>query len=173
MDVALRISRTLSYSVIILSFCMKIPQILAILSAKHSKGVNVRGYWMEIGRYSACPWGGHAPCYCENICWLIYLYDLNSYLIGASYGYFNDFHISTYGEAILLAIQSKEYWSFFQGNEWSFFIDMIMFHKLFEQIIAIISQKLQWFLPAGCMIIFLSLYYGKFWSAENAAFALL
>ena len=38
---------------------------------------------------------------------LIILVSSNSYLIGASYGYFNDFHISTYGEAILLAIQSE------------------------------------------------------------------
>ena len=51
MESALFISRALSYSVITLSFCMKIPQILAILSSKHSKGVNIRGYWMEIGRY--------------------------------------------------------------------------------------------------------------------------
>ena len=48
---ALFISRSLSYSVIVLSFCMKFPQIVAIFSSKHSKGVNVRGYWMEIGRY--------------------------------------------------------------------------------------------------------------------------
>ena len=36
-----------------------------------------------------------------------YVYILYSYLIGASYGYFHSFHISTYGEAILLAMQSE------------------------------------------------------------------
>ena len=98
MDSALYISRMLSYSVILLSFGMKLPQILAILSSKHSKGVNARGYWMEIGRYLLM----------ILMCVLIHpCISINSYLIGASYGYFNDFHISTYGEAILLAIQSR------------------------------------------------------------------
>ena len=45
---ALTISRTLSFSVIVLSFCMKLPQISAIYSAGSSRGVNIRGYWMEI-----------------------------------------------------------------------------------------------------------------------------
>lgn len=48
MDTVLLISRSLSYSVILLSFCMKLPQILAIFSAKGSRGLNLRGYWMEI-----------------------------------------------------------------------------------------------------------------------------
>jgi len=49
-DYLLMISRTLSYSVILLSFCMKLPQISAIYSAKSSRGVHIRGTWMELAR---------------------------------------------------------------------------------------------------------------------------
>ncbi|XP_064383160.1 solute carrier family 66 member 3-like [Halichondria panicea] len=92
-DAALYISRALSYSVIALSFCMKFPQIIAIFSSKASKGLSARGYWMEIV----------------------------GYLIGSSYGYFHGFHISTYGEAILLAMQSAVIIAgvVYYGRQWS------------------------------------------------------
>ena len=48
MDTILLISRFLSFSVIALSFFMKLPQISAIYFAKSGRGLNVRGYWMEI-----------------------------------------------------------------------------------------------------------------------------
>ena len=86
----------------------------------------------------------------------------NSYLIGASYGYFKDFHISTYGEAILLAIQS-ECKICIKGPGYK--------ARNADSISSIIAM----YIPglAGCTIIFLVLYYGKLWNTENAAFALL
>lgn len=47
---ALAISRTLSFTVIVLSFFMKLPQVRAIYIAKSSRGVNIRGYWMDMAR---------------------------------------------------------------------------------------------------------------------------
>ncbi len=75
---SLRISRLLSYSVVAISFFMKLPQVLAILFSGNTRGLNLRTNWMEIG----------------------------TYLIGFSYGYTHQYHISIYGEAGLLAIQS-------------------------------------------------------------------
>ena len=61
-----------------LSFFMKLPQVLAILRTGRTEGVNLRTYWMEIG----------------------------AYLIGFFYGYTYGYHLSTYMEAGLLAVQS-------------------------------------------------------------------
>lgn len=102
------ISRALSYSVITLSFCMKFPQISAILSSKSSKGVNVRGYWMEVGRSNIVIVNAVLcfPIFEWLFIKLCITIHITSYLIGSSYGYFHGFPVSTYGEAILLAIQS-------------------------------------------------------------------
>jgi mannose-P-dolichol utilization defect protein 1 len=77
-DVLVFVSRCLSYSVIFLSIFMKVPQILALYSSGSSRGISARAYWLEI------------------LC----------YEIGVAYGYFYDIHVTTYGEAILLALQS-------------------------------------------------------------------
>lgn len=77
MDVSLQISRLLSFSVVGLSFFMKLPQVIDLLSSRSTEGLNLRTYWMEIG----------------------------TYLIGFSYGYTHGYHLSTYAEAGLLAIQ--------------------------------------------------------------------
>lgn len=74
---ALYISRFLSYTVVIISVCMKLPQISTLLVSGSATGVNLRSYWLEIG----------------------------TYLIGFFYGYTYDYHISTYAEAGLLAVQ--------------------------------------------------------------------
>lgn len=76
--VSLQISRVLSYSVVGICFFMKLPQVIAILTSRNTRGVNLKASWMEIG----------------------------SYLIGFSYGYTHGYHLSTYVEAGLLAIQS-------------------------------------------------------------------
>ena len=77
-SVSLLVSRCLSYSVVALSFFMKLPQVLAILRTGRTEGVNLRTYWMEIG----------------------------AYLIGFFYGYTYGYHLSTYMESGLLAVQS-------------------------------------------------------------------
>ena len=74
----MQISRLLSYTVVVLSVFMKLPQVKAILVSGSTKGINLRTYWMEIG----------------------------TYLIGFSYGYVHGYHISIYAEVGLLAIQS-------------------------------------------------------------------
>jgi len=47
-ELALTVSRSLSYSVIALSFCMKFPQIIAVISSRTGQGLSTRGYWMEM-----------------------------------------------------------------------------------------------------------------------------
>ena len=76
-QVALRVSRFLSYTVIAMSSIMKLPQVFAILQAGNSTGLNVKAYWMDL---TAC-------------------------LIGFSYGYAHGYHLTTYMEAGLIAIQ--------------------------------------------------------------------
>lgn len=51
MDALLVTSRLLSYSLIALSFFLKLPQIWAVYSARSSRGVSARAYWMEIAWY--------------------------------------------------------------------------------------------------------------------------
>lgn len=77
-EVALLISRTLSFTVVGLCFFMKLPQVMALLFSKNTKGMNLGTNWMELG----------------------------TYLIGFSYGYTHGYHISIYGDAGLLAFQS-------------------------------------------------------------------
>lgn len=91
--VALQISRVLSYSVVGICFFMKLPQVIAILTSRSTKGVNLKTNWMEIG----------------------------SYLIGFSYGYTHDYHFSTYFEAALLAIQSAAiiFLVIYYDNKWT------------------------------------------------------
>lgn len=48
MDAVLVVSRLLSYSLIALCFFLKLPQIWAVYSARSSRGVSARAYWMEI-----------------------------------------------------------------------------------------------------------------------------
>ena len=48
MDAMVFVSRSLSYSVIFLSLFMKLPQVLALYRAGSSRGISVRGYWLEI-----------------------------------------------------------------------------------------------------------------------------
>ena len=74
----LQISRALSYTVVGMSLFMKIPQVRTLLLSKDTKGVNLRTNWMEIG----------------------------AYLIGFSYGYTHEYHVSIYFESVVLAIQS-------------------------------------------------------------------
>ena len=47
-DSLLLVSRLLSYSVIMMSTCMKLPQVWKIYSAGSNKGISTRGYWLEI-----------------------------------------------------------------------------------------------------------------------------
>ena len=56
---------------------MRLPQIFAILQAGNSTGLSVKAYWMDL---AAC-------------------------LIGFSYGYAHGYHLTTYMEAGLIAIQ--------------------------------------------------------------------
>ncbi len=77
-ELALTVSRVLSYSVVAVCSVMKFPQIYTILSAKSATGISLRASWLEI----------------------------SSFLIGFFYGYTNNFNISTYGEAGLLALQA-------------------------------------------------------------------
>lgn len=44
----LYVSRSLSFSVIILSLVMKLPQVWKIYVAGTSKGISIRGYWLEV-----------------------------------------------------------------------------------------------------------------------------
>lgn len=93
-DSLLLVSRLLSYSVIMMSTCMKLPQVWKIYSAGSNKGISTRGYWLEIV----------------------------SYLIAASYGFFYDYHITTYFELIILAIQSSTIvaLSIIYSRQWNF-----------------------------------------------------
>ena len=76
--IALQISRVLSYTVLGMSFFMKMPQVKSLYASKSTEGMNFRSIWMEIG----------------------------SYLIGSSYGYTHGYHLSIYFECVVLAIQS-------------------------------------------------------------------
>lgn len=76
-ETVLNVSRFLSYTVVIISVFMKLPQISTLLASGSAEGVNLRSYWLEIG----------------------------AYLIGFFYGYTYDYHISIYAEAGLLALQ--------------------------------------------------------------------
>ena len=44
------------------------------------------------------------------ICAMLIAYPLHcSFVIGSAYAYFYDFHLTTYGDAVLLAVQCKCY----------------------------------------------------------------
>ena len=76
-ELALVVSRTLSYSVMSLCVLMKLPQIRSLLSSKSAAGISLRSYWLEI----------------------------STYFIGFFYGYVNDFHFSVYAESGFLILQ--------------------------------------------------------------------
>ena len=73
-----QVSRFLSYTVIVISVFMKLPQVFAIFISGNTEGVNLKTYWLEIA----------------------------TYLIGFFFGYTHGYHISIYLESGLLAIQS-------------------------------------------------------------------
>lgn len=72
------VSRLLSYTVVGISLFMKVPQIRALFTSRDTKGINLRSNWMDIG----------------------------AYLIGFSYGYTHEYHVSIYFESVVLAVQS-------------------------------------------------------------------
>ena len=78
-----------------------------------------------------------------------------SFLIGSSYGYFNDFHITTYGESILLAAQSEQI--------------MGVQHAAAEplHISPSPSTHTRMHTHAGAIILYLTVKYGRKWNAEN------
>lgn len=76
-SLTLIISRSLSYIAIVICVFMKLPQVMALLKSRNTKGIDVRSYWMEL---SAC-------------------------LIGFSYGFSHEYHVSIYLDALLIAIQ--------------------------------------------------------------------
>ena len=78
-NVAVAVSRVLSYSVIFVCGIMKLPQIYALLLSQTAKGINLRSCWLEIG----------------------------TFLIGFFYGYANNFHYTTYAEAGFLILQAS------------------------------------------------------------------
>ncbi len=77
-DWPLWISRLLSYTVVAVSLILKLPQVIALLRSKNTKGVDLRACWMSVG---GC-------------------------LIGFSYGYIHGYHITTYMEAGVVAVQT-------------------------------------------------------------------
>ncbi len=89
----LEISRFLSYTVIGMSLFMKIPQIRALFVSSSTEGINLRTNWMEIG----------------------------AYLIGLSYGYTHEYHVSIYFESGVLAIQNGViiFLVIFKENRWT------------------------------------------------------
>lgn len=77
-EIALYISRFLSFTVVLTSVFAKWPQVAALLASGSAEGMNLRSYWLESAIY----------------------------LIGFFYGYTYDYHLSIYVEAGLLAVQN-------------------------------------------------------------------
>ena len=78
MESLLFVSNILSYSVITMCLWVKLPQVASIVRAGNTKGLSLRGYWMDM----AC------------------------YVFGTSYAFYLGNPISTYAESILLAAQT-------------------------------------------------------------------
>ena len=57
MESLLFVSNILSYSVITMCLWVKLPQVASIVRAGNTKGLSLRGYWMDMawwGDVSAC-----------------------------------------------------------------------------------------------------------------------
>jgi len=78
-NIALAVSRILSYSVVSVCVVMKLPQIYSLLSSQSATGINLRSCWLEI----------------------------STFFIGFFYGYVNHFHYTIYADAGFLIVQSS------------------------------------------------------------------
>ena len=104
-DWVLVISRVLSFSVILLSTCMKLPQLLKIYTAGTNRGISIRGYWLEVASLVYKP-DRPALVHQFRLPFIMIPLQLCSYSTGASYGFYNGVHYSNYLELIILAMQS-------------------------------------------------------------------
>jgi mannose-P-dolichol utilization defect protein 1 len=86
------LSKLLGYLIILGSAIVKVPQIMKILRENSVEGLSLEMFVLEIIGYL--------------IVLFVSLYLLGSYTICTTYGYFRQFPFSTYGEVLLIGIQS-------------------------------------------------------------------